>query len=134
MTTSEIRASISDVQKRYVSMALISGIICGGGLVAMGFAPLGKGLLAGTLFSVLNFWLMARALPSRLGHGRARTFFLSITSIYGRYALMALPLILAVKLPYLAVSTVAIGLFAVPLVIVGERIWQQWRRSHEVGF
>lgn len=102
--------------------------------MAMGFAPLGKGLLAGTLFSALNFWLMAKALPSRLGHGRGKTFFLSITSIYGRYALMALPLILAVKLPYLAVSTVAIGLFAVPLVIVGERIWRQWRRSHEVGF
>lgn len=100
----------------------------------MGFAPLGKGLAAGALFSALNFWLMAKALPSRLGHGRAKTFMLSITSIYARYALMALPLILAVKLPHLAVSTVAIGLFTVPLIVIGERIWQQWRRSHEVGY
>jgi hypothetical protein len=100
----------------------------------MGFAPLGKGLVAGALFSVLNFWLMAKALHSRLGHGRAKTVILSIASIYGRLAVMALPLILAAKLPQLAVSTVAIGLFAVPLIIFGEHIWQQWRRSQEAGF
>jgi len=133
VTVSELQASIYHVQKRYVSMALIAAIIGGGGLIALGFASLGKGLVAGTLFSALNFWLMAKALPSRLGHGRAKTFFLSITSIYARYALMALPLILAVKLPHLALSTVVIGLFAVQLIILGERIWQQWRRSHEVG-
>lgn len=134
MTVSELQTSIHGVQKRYVSLTLIAAIIGGGGLIALGFAPLGKGLLAGSLFSALNFWLMAKTLPSRLGHGRAKTFLVSITSIYGRYALMALPLILAVKLPQLAVSTVAIGLFAVQLVILGERIFQQWRRSHEVGF
>ncbi len=133
MIASELRASLYDVQKRYATMALIAAIIGGGGLMVAGYAPLGKGLLAGTLFSVLNFWLMAKALPHRLGHGRAKTFFLSITSIYGRYAFMALPLILAVKLPHLAISTVVLGLFAVPLMILGERIWQQWRRSHGVG-
>ncbi len=134
MTVSELQASIDTVQKRYASMALIAAVIGGAGFIVMGYAPLGKGLLAGTLFSVLNFWLMAKALPSRLGRGRARTFLLSITSICGRYALMALPLILAVKLPHLAVSTVVIGLFAVQLVILGERIWQQWRRAHGVLF
>ena len=133
MIGAEHQASIYKVQKRYASMALIAAVIGGGGLMVAGLVPLGKGLLAGTIFSVLNFWLMARALPYRLGHGRAKTFFLSITSIYGRYALMAVPLILAVKLPHLSVSTVAIGLFAVPLMILGERIWHQWRRSQEVG-
>ena len=134
MIGSDWRTSIHKVQKRYASMALIAAIIGGAALMALGLAPLGKGLLAGTLFSVFNFWLMAKTLPHRLGHGRAKSFILSITSIYGRYALMAVPLVLAVKLPYLALSTVAIGLFAVQIVILGERIWQQWRQSQEVGF
>ena len=114
-------------------MALIAAIIGGAGLMVAGYVPLGKGLLAGTLFSILNFWLIAKALPHRLGHGRSKTFLLSITSIYGRYALMALPLIIAVKIPHIAISTVVIGLFAVPLMILGERVWQQWRRSNGVG-
>lgn len=133
MIASELQASLYKVQKRYVSMALIAAFICSGGLVAMGFSPLGKGLAAGTLFSVLNFWLMAKALPARIGHGRVKTFIISISSIYGRYALLAIPLILAIKLPQISVSTVALGLFAVPLTILAENMWRQWRQSQEGG-
>jgi hypothetical protein len=134
VTASELRRSTDKVQKHYASLALIAAIVLGGSLILLGYAPLGKGLIAGTLFSAINFWLMARGLPARLGHGRAKTFIISLTSIYGRFAVMALPLIIAVKHPQIAVSTVAIGLFAVPLVILAEHLWHQWRCSHEVNF
>lgn len=134
MIASELQQSINSVRKHYVSKALVGAVVIGAGLLLLGYTPQAKGLIAGTLFSTLNFWLMAKALPARLGHGRSKTIIISLTSIYGRFALMALPLIFAAKHPQVAVSTVAIGLFAIPLVILSDHLWQQWRHCREVDF
>lgn len=127
------RNSMVMVQRRYASIALAAAVFLGGALIFLGFAPLGKGLILGSLFSVLNFILMALILPYRVGHGKGKSFLLSLVSIYGRYAVMAIPLILALKHPQIAVSAVALGLFMIPLAIVGEQLWVRWRHCEEVG-
>lgn len=114
-------------------MSLFGAVGIGGTLIILGFEPLGKGLILGALFSIVNFALMAIALPYRLGLSRRRSFWVSLTSIYCRFAIMAIPLIIGVKLPQVAVSTVAAGLFMVPLCIFGERMWMRWRHPEEVG-
>lgn len=119
--------------KRYAKVALIAAIVTGGALIVLGYAPLGKGLVLGALFSIINFWLMALALPYRMGHGRGKSILVSLTSIYCRFALMAVPLIFAIKHPQVAVSTVAMGLFMIPLTILGEHLWVRWRHSEKVG-
>lgn len=133
MIASETDKSLIAVQKRYASMTFIGAMSLGGTLIILGFAPLGKGLILGALFSIVNFALMAIALPYRLGSNRSHSFWVSLTSICCRFAIMAIPLTVAIKYPHIAVSTVALGLFAVPLCIIGERMWMQWRHPEEVG-
>jgi uncharacterized membrane protein YadS len=114
-------------------MALIAALVLGGGLIITGYTSLGKGLILGSLFSVLNFLLMALVIPYHVGHGRGKSFLIPLTSICGRFALMAIPLIYSVKHSQIAVSTVAIGLFIIPISILGEQLWERWRHSEEVG-
>ena len=130
---SDFRNSTVMVQRRYASLALAAAVFLGGTLILLGFAPLGKGLIIGSLFSVLNFILMALILPYRVGHGKGKSFLVSLVSIYGRYAIMAVPLIFALKHPQIAVCAVAIGLFMIPLAIMGEHLWVRWRHYEEVG-
>jgi hypothetical protein len=130
---SDSRNSMLMVQKRYASMALTGAVLFGGTLIFLGFAPLGKGLILGALFSILNFFLMALILPYRIGYAKGKSSLVALTSILGRFAIMAVPLIFAVKHPQIAVSTVAIGLFMIPFAIVGEQLWVRWRQYEEVG-
>jgi hypothetical protein len=130
---SDSRNSMAMVQKRYASMALSAAVVLGGALIFLGFAPLGKGLILGAFFSILNFILMALTLPYRVGHAKGKSSLVAMLSIMGRFAVMAVPLIFAVKHPQIAVSAVAVGLFMIPLAIVGEHVWVRWRHYEEVG-
>jgi hypothetical protein len=111
-----------DAQKRYCSRAIGAAIVIGGILILAGFPHLGKGLIAGALFSILNFVLMAESLSSRLGKSRGRASLISFFWILPRYALMAVPLVLSLKFHLFHPVTAAIGLFAVQLVILAEHI------------
>lgn len=122
-------ASVWDVQKRYVRLALVLAVSLGGALMLIGQRPLGKGLILGTLFGVVNFILMALALPVRLRYVRGKALLFSLTSIYGRFALMALPLIWALKHDSVALTTTAAGLFMIQIAILGDHLWTKLRDS-----
>ena len=125
------RSTLRKTWQRYCTMALVLAIIAAGVLMLLGYPTLGKGLILGTLFSVVNFFLMALVLPMRLGKGRGKSFFVSTVSIYLRYVLLALPLIWAFKQDAFAFSTAAIGLFMVQIAILGDHLFSQWR--HPLG-
>ena len=125
----EEQASIWDVQKRYVRLALILAALLAGPLMAIGQRSLGKGLILGTLFGVVNFILMALALPMRLRYVRGKALLFSLTSIYMRLALMALPLIWALKHDSVALTTTAAGLFMIQIAIFGDHLWTKLRDS-----
>ncbi len=59
--------SIRSTQKKYGSRALAMAVIVGFGAVLIGQNSLGKGLILGTFFSVVNFVLMGETLPFKLG-------------------------------------------------------------------
>lgn len=99
----------------------------------LGYPGLGKGLILGALFSVLNFILMAIALPLRLGKGRGKSLLISLSSIYLRYAILAVPLIWALKHETIAISTAAAGLFMVQVAIVGDHLMTRLRNPLETG-
>lgn len=107
-------------QKKYCSRALVTALIIGGSLILAGHPALGKGLIAGTLGSILNFLLMAESLPYRLGKTHRRAAVTSFLWILPRYALMAIPLVLSLKFHLFHPATAAAGLFAVQLVIMVE--------------
>lgn len=113
---------IKDTQKRYCSRALMLAIVAGGAFILADLKPLGKGLILGTLFSIFNFILMAQSIPLRMDRSQAKTFFVSMGSIFFRYALMAIPLIASIKLDDLDLVGAIVGLFSIQLVILADHI------------
>ena len=89
-------------------------------LILAGYKPAAKGLVLGSLFSIINFILIGATLPLKFGASRRKASFLSLLSIVGRYVLLAVPLILAVKLPQFELTTAVVGIFMVQLVILAE--------------
>jgi len=82
--------------------------------------PMGKGLILGTIFSVANFILIGQTLPLRIGRSKRKTFFISLGSIFFRYALMALPIIVAVKFEQFNLVAAIVGLFMIQFVILAD--------------
>lgn len=118
-----------EAQKKYGSRAITAAIFIGGGLILAGLPALGKGLIAGTLFSILNFILIAESLPYKLGKSRPKASAVSMVWIVLRYSLMAVPLVLALKFRLFDPVTAAVGLFGVQLVILTEHVVLSLRSS-----
>jgi len=97
-----------------------TAIIIGICFFLAGQKPVGKGLVLGAVFSVTNCILIGKALPLRIGRSKRKTFFLSLGSIFFRYALMALPIVVAVKFDQFDLVAAVIGLFMIQLVILAD--------------
>lgn len=99
-----------------MALAIIAALI----LLAIGAKPVAKGVVLGTLFSIINFIIMAMVLPMRLDKGRRQTLLFHLGSIGSRYVLMAVPLVIAIYLDAVDFIGAAAGLFAVQTVLLGE--------------
>lgn len=114
--------SLRQTQKKYCSRAITVAIFVGLFLILAGQKPVGKGLILGTVFSIVNFILMAQVLPHRIGKSKNKTFFLSFGSIVLRYFLLAVPLIIAIKFDQYNFIAVVFGIFMVQFVILGDHL------------
>ena len=112
--------TLNQLQKKYCPRTLVVAIVVAFGFILAGQKGIGKGLVLGTLFSIANFSIMAYLLPMKLDKSRGKTFLTAMLSIGGRYALMAVPLILSLKLEQFSFPATAAGLFMVQLVILAE--------------
>ena len=97
-------------------------IVAGMAFLVYGAKPISKGLILGTLFSILNFILIGYGLPFQLNKGRYKTFLACMGSIWLRYALLALPLIIAAKFEAFNFFAAAVGILMVQLVILGHHL------------
>jgi len=98
-------------------------IVCGLVLILADQRPIGKGLVLGSIFSVINFVVMGEMLPLRLGKSERRTLFLSLASIFSRYVLLAVPIFLAIRLSQIHLISTLIGVFLVQLMILTDHLW-----------
>jgi len=113
-------SDIQDLQKRYCSIAMALAIVGALLLLALDAKPMAKGLVLGTLFSILNFIMMATLLPMRLDKGRRQTFLVGLGGIGFRYVLLAVPLLISAKLDTINFYSTAAGLFMVQGVLMGD--------------
>ena len=111
---------VKQTQKIYGSRAIWVAIALGFGCFLLGYKPIGKGLVLGTIFSVINFVLIGRALPLRIGHSKRKTFVFSLGSIFFRYVLMAVPVVVAIKYEQFDLVGTILGLFMIQLVILAD--------------
>ena len=114
--------SIRQTQKKYCSQAMAAAIIAGILFILVGQKPMGKGLILGTLFSVVNFVLIGQLIPLQLGQSKPKTYLLSFGSIAIRYALLALPLVVAVKFEQFNLWAAICGVFMIQIVILVDHL------------
>jgi hypothetical protein len=112
--------SVSQTQKKYGSRAMVLAIIAALVLILAGLKPAAKGLILGTIFSVINFVLIGQTLPLKLSHSKGKTFIISLSSICFRYAILAVPLVLAVKIKQIDIAAAVLGIFMIQLVILAD--------------
>jgi len=113
---------LKQTQKKYATRALILAIITGLLFILMGQKSMGKGLVLGTIFSVLNFILMGQSIALKLGRSKAKTFSIVLGSIFFRYLLLAIPLIVAIRFEQFHIVAAAVGIFMIQLVILADHI------------
>lgn len=114
--------AIRDIQKRYCSRAMTAAIVVGFLLILAGQNAVGKGLVLGAIFSVVNFVIMGELLPLKMGKSPSKTFFWSLASMLLRYALVAIPIVVAIKLDIFNLFAVIIGIFSVQGTILAESL------------
>ncbi len=112
--------SIRQTQKKYCSTAIMVAIFAGLFFIAGDQSAVGKGLILGTVFSIVNFILMGEIIPHKIGKTKGKMFGLSLGSIFFRYFIMAIPIIMAVKLEQFHLFSVIAGIFMVQLMILGD--------------
>jgi len=112
--TGEFQRFQKTITTQAVTVAIVAALVC----VGLGVKPMAKGILLGTVFSVLNFILMALCLPMRLNRGPRKVFLLCLGSLWGRFALMAAPLVVALKFESFEFFATAAGLFMVQGVLL----------------
>ena len=126
--------AIRDTQKRYGSAAMAIAIFVGLALIVAGYKPMAKGLILGTLFSVLNFVLMGETLALRISPSRTRSSALSLGTALFRYLILALPLIVAVKIDTFDLVSTVIGIFMIQLMVLGDHIVGAFGSRRKRGF
>lgn len=114
--------TIRETQKKYCSRALTFAILTAVIFIAADQKVIGKGLILGTIFSIINFILMGESLPARLGKAKKKTFFFSLGGIVVRFALLAVPVVVGIKNSGIDLIAVVFGLFMVQLVLLADHI------------
>ena len=115
--------SIRQTQKKYCQRAITAAIFAGLLFILAGLEPIGKGLILGTIFSIINFIIMGEMLPMKIGKSKNKTYLFSLMSIFSRYILLAIPLLIAVKFDQYNLISVVFGIFMVQFFILAEQIF-----------
>ena len=101
-----------------MAVAIIAGLL----LILAGQQPIGKGLVLGAIFSVVNFVLMGETLPMRLGKPKGKAVSVALGSIFFRYAVLAFPMVVAVKFEQFNIFATILGIFMIQLMILGDHL------------
>ena len=115
---------IKDIQKKYCSQAMFFAILGAVVLILLSQKAMGKGLVLGTIFSIVNFIIIAQTMPLKLAksHSRPKAGILSFGSIFFRLIILSVPLIISVKVEAIHLIGVAVGLFMVQLTILFNQL------------
>lgn len=113
---------VKSLQKKYCSQTMMMSICVAFFFILLGHKPIAKGFLLASIFSVINFVVMAQLSTKQLNKTRLKANSVAILSIILRYAIMAIPLIIAVKMSSLDFIAAAAGLFAVQFVIILDQV------------
>ena len=102
------------LQKALVKKALLLSLAVACIFLALDLKSAAKGIALGSIFGVVEFKLMALRLQRRLLHqGKARDYF----GFVGRFILLSIPLVMAIRLPNINFAATLGGIFAMKAAI-----------------
>jgi CBS domain containing-hemolysin-like protein len=114
--------SIRQTQKKYCSTAIAVAIVAGLLFILANQSPVGKGLILGTVFSIVNFILIGETIPQKIGKSKNKNIFLSLVSILLRYLILAVPIILAIRFEQFNLFSAIAGIFMIQFVILVDHV------------
>jgi hypothetical protein len=112
--------AVRETQKKYCSGAMAAAVLIGLVFILFDRNAIGKGLILGTLFSIVNFVIIGETLSWRNDKSQTKAFGISLGSIAFRFALMASPLFIAIKYEQFNLIATIAGLFMVQLAILAD--------------
>ena len=118
------------LQKALIKKALLISLAVACIFLALNLKSAAKGIALGSIFSVVEFKLMARRLERRFARqGRSRDFF----GLFGRFLLLSVPLVIAIKSPSVNFAATVGGIFAVKAAIYYHFVISNRRLSFKTG-
>jgi len=115
-------SELAQVQRRISFLAFSFSLAFALIFMFVGRMDVAKGLLLGTCFSIMNFFLMGKSLPMILMKSRAGASLVGLGSIFSRYLILAVPLIVAIKSPSFSFIAVVVGIFSVQIVTLCDYV------------
>ena len=115
-------SELAQLQKRISFLAFSFSLVFALIFMFVGRMDVAKGLLLGTCFSIMNFILMGKSLPMILMKSRAGASLVGLGSIFSRYLILAVPLIVAIKSPSFSFVAVVVGIFSVQIVTLFDYV------------
>jgi hypothetical protein len=102
------------LKKTLIKKALLLSLAAACIFLALNLKSAAKGIVLGTIFSVVEFKLMTLRLERRFTRqGRAGAYF----GLVGRFFLLSIPLVIAIKFPSINFAATVGGIFAVKAAI-----------------
>jgi len=101
-------------------MAMLFTLIVAVIFILINENSIAKGLILGTLFSIMNFFLLGKSIPMTLGRSRYKAGLIGLASILSRYILLAIPIIVGLKYDSYDFIGVVAGIFSIQIVTMVE--------------
>ena len=118
------------LKKALIKKALLISLAVACIFLALNHKSAAKGIALGSLFSVVEFKLMALRLERRFVRtGRSRDFF----GLFGRFLILSVPLVIAIKLPSINFAATVAGIFSVKAAIYYHFLISNRRLSLKPG-
>lgn len=122
MKIDKLPNEVSQAQKRICSLAMLSTLVVAVVLILLQEIAIAKGLVLGTLFSIVNFILLGKSVPMTLGRTRRMASLIGLVSLLFRHLLLAVPMVVGIKSPSFNFFAVVAGIFTVQFVTLFEYI------------
>ena len=120
LKTASPHHEVKAIQHRLCSAAITAAVVVALCLMIFEQRAVAKGLILGTGFSMINFYFLGRFAPLALGQSRPLATMVGLGSIFLRYAILAVPLIIGIKISSINFAAVVVGVFAVQIVTLFE--------------
>lgn len=108
-----MQSNYTQFQMAIIKRAFICALLVASFSLFFSMESVAKGFTLGTIFSVVNFKMMAISVSQRLARQKKGLTLEAILSSWLRYGLLAVPVIVAAKVPQIDLVSTIVGLFSV---------------------